>query len=78
MPTGFYVNETNRTDWNGTAWASGTAAPISKNSMSGFGTSSNATFAGGSNPSVPGSTLDTTQSWITSAPSIEALDVTTS
>ena len=76
MPTGFYVNETNRTDWNGTAWASGTAAPISKNSMSGFGTSSNATFAGGGIPATPGNQT-TTESWITSLPSIAALDVTT-
>ena len=78
IPTGIFIDGTVRNDWNGTAWASGTATPVSTNGSAGFGTSSNATFAGGSNPSVPGSTLDTTQSWITSAPSIEALDVTTS
>ena len=77
MPTGIYVNETSRNDWNGTAWASGTATPVSTSGSAGFGTSSNATFAGGSHPASPGSYLDSTQSWITSSPSIAALDITT-
>jgi hypothetical protein len=77
MPTGFYSYEANRTDWNGTSWASGTAAPISKNSVFGFGTSSNATFAGGSLPGTPG-IVNTTESWLTSSPSIQAKDITTS
>ena len=77
MPTGIFIDESVRNDWNGTAWASGTAAPISITGSAGFGTSSNATFAGGVLTGTPGS-INTTQSWITASPSIAALDVTTS
>jgi hypothetical protein len=77
MPTGIYLYETNRFDWNGSTWSSNTASPISVNSTCGFGTSSNATFAGGGIPGTPGVTA-TTQSWLTSSPSIQAKDITTS